>query len=147
MLPRIGSTTWHMPVNIRAEFRNSYSPSLDSPWEMAQPDLSKFSVGGGIHLVSRTMSGISVKPSASTGQSGGEPLGDCSIHSVAEMIRVMSCASTPSLARSSRAMEGKSGEGLSPSVGCARDGTIEAHTGGLGLHLPTSQIMVWEVDP
>lgn len=44
-------------------------------------------------------------------------------------------------------MEGKSGEGLSSSVGCARDGTIEAHTGGLGLHLPTSQIMAQEVDP
>ena len=81
----------------------------------------EFRTRGGVHVVDHTSSRISISFSASALLSGGQPLGDCSARNVVEMMKGISCASTPSFARSSGAIGGKSGEGLSSSVGYARD--------------------------
>ena len=68
-------------------------------------------MGGRIHDVGHTLSRISIRFTASAGVSGGEPLGDCSARNVVETMKGISCASTPSFARSSGAIGGKSGGG------------------------------------
>lgn len=55
--------------------------------------------------------------SASVGLSGSEPLDDCSARNVVETMKGISRDSTPSFTRSSAAIGGRSGEGLSLSVG------------------------------
>ena len=65
--------------------------------------------------------------SASTGLSGGEPLGECSTHDAAETMEGMNCASIPSFARSSGKMGRKSGEG--PNF--TDDGTGDRSLGGV----------------
>jgi hypothetical protein len=77
----------------------------------------------------RTLSRISTRFSASAGLSGGEPLGDCSARNVVETMKGMSWDSTPSFTRSSGAMGGKSGSGVS-SVGQARDRGGGTRSGG-----------------
>ena len=71
-----------------------------------------FSVCGKLHFRGHTLSRISARFSASTGVSEGEPLGDCSARKVVEIMKGMSCAPTPSFARSSGAIGGRSGEGV-----------------------------------
>ena len=78
-----------------------------------------------------TLSRSSIKFTASVRVSGGEPLGDSSARNTVEMMKCISCASTPSFARSSGAIGGNSGEGLSLSVGYARnDGVRDSLWGG-----------------
>ena len=68
-----------------------------------------FSARVKLYFGGRTLSRISIRFSASTGVSGGDPLGDCSARKVVETMKGISCASTPSFARSSGAIGGKSG--------------------------------------
>ena len=75
-------------------------------------------------MADHTLSRISISFSAPALLSGGEPLGDCSARNIVEMMKGISCASTPSFARSSGAIGGKSGEGLSSSVGYAPDDRV-----------------------
>ena len=78
------------------------------------------------------MSSISTRLSASTGLSGGKPLGDCSARNVVETMKGMSCDSTPSFVRSS-AIGGNSGEGPSLSVVMFAAVGVGTHPGGLGF--------------
>jgi len=89
---------------------------------MTRPDRPGFSAqerirGSGV----RTLSRISIRFSASAGLSGGEPLGDCSARNVVETMKGISCGSTPSFARSSGEIGGKSGKWLRLLVGCTYD--------------------------
>ena len=61
---------------------------------------------GRIHAVWCTLSRISTRLSASTGPSGGGPFSDRSTCDVVETMKGISCASTPSFARSSGVMGG-----------------------------------------
>ena len=58
------------------------------------------------------MSSVSTSFSASAKPSGGKPLGSCSARRVVDMMKGISCDSTPSFVRSSGAIGGKSDEGL-----------------------------------
>ena len=79
-----------------------------------------------------TLSRISIRFSTSPGPSGGEgvPWEDRSARNAAEMMKGMSCDSTPSFARSSEAIGGKSGEWLPLSSWIPADMRICGSTGG-----------------
>ena len=65
----------------------------------------------------RTLSRVSTRFSTSTGLSGGTTVGDCSACSSVEIMKGISCDSTPSFARSEGVMGGGSGEGCFLLVG------------------------------
>jgi len=88
---------------------------------MTRPNCLAFSAQGGIHGGTFTLSRISTRSTASVVLSGGKLLDDCSARNVAVTMKGISCDSTPSFARSSGVIGGKSDEGLLSSVGYAQN--------------------------
>ena len=77
----------------------------------------------------RTLSRISTKNSTSAGLSGGEPSGDCSSCRTVDMMKGIICDSTPSSARSSGVIGGKSKSGERLLVSGVEISTLHSGTG------------------
>lgn len=120
-----------MRVKLGAELWNTYSSILDSPWRTTRPDRGGSTPGLNFRR-GFTLSRISTRFFASAGLSGGVPPDDCSTSNVVETMKGMGCESTPSFAKSSGVIGGKSDEGHRPSVSHAMTVGIDTHRGSPG---------------
>ena len=108
--------------------RDTFPLSSDPPWYMARPGGRVFSARRGFYAMGYTLARFSIRFSASVWLRGVEPLDYCSPCDIVETMKGISCASTPSFARSSEVMERDPGESLLVSESCPR-------RWGLGLTL------------
>ena len=107
-------------AKLCVELRDTYPSNLDVPRRMTRPVRQGVQCMGGSQEGEHTLSRISIRFSASVRLM---PSGDCSTCNVADTTDGISCASTPSFARSSEAMGRDSDEPLLVSGQCPRWGS------------------------